>query len=46
MGENVKEIRYHPKNKPIPEGWRVVSELEDTNHGEYSVLIERVVDAV
>lgn len=37
----VREFRYHKHGKPIPDGWRLVSDLGDTHHGYYAVLIER-----
>lgn len=36
------EIKYHPKDKPPPEGWQDHATLDDTHHGEYSRLIEKV----
>jgi uncharacterized protein YbdZ (MbtH family) len=31
--------KYHPKYKPIPQGWELKDTLEGTNHGRYAVLI-------
>jgi len=38
----INTVKYWPVSKPIPKGWRLVSDLADTHHGIYSVLIERV----
>jgi hypothetical protein len=37
-------IKYWPKTKPTPEGWRLVDDLSGTHHGFYSVLIEKIED--
>ncbi|GAF71427.1 unnamed protein product [marine sediment metagenome] len=37
------EIRYWPKAKPIPKGWKYHDGLEGTHHGVYSCLIVRDV---
>ena len=39
------EYRYHPANKPIPEGWELSDALFGTHHAEYSVLLKKVEDA-
>lgn len=40
----IDEYLYHPKDKPIPDGWELVSTLENTPHGFYSVLIKKKLD--
>jgi len=37
---NVIELKYHPKDEPIPHGW-VLSSTLPCHHGNYSVLIKR-----
>jgi hypothetical protein len=32
-------VRYWPNSKAIPEGWELASEMDETHHGQYSVLI-------
>ena len=39
-GEEV--LRYHPRGKPIPYGWKVVDDFSGCHHGAYAVLIKRV----
>ena len=34
-------LRWHPKDEPVPAGWRVAEQLV-THHHRYSILIEQV----
>ena len=36
------ELQYWPKDKPIPEGWKLVDDFADIHHGAHAVLIEKV----
>ncbi len=36
------EVRYWSKYKPIPEGWKLLRELADCHHGEWSVIITKI----
>ena len=38
------ELKYHPKDEPIPEGWELSSTLP-CHHGFYSVLIKRTIES-
>ncbi len=31
--------QYWPKNKPIPSGWVKTGKMEDSHHGEWSIII-------
>lgn len=35
--------KYWPKHKPIPDGWVECGNMHLTHHGEYCILIKRVV---
>lgn len=35
-------FRYWPKNKPIPDDWIKVGRMEQSHHGEWSVIIMKV----
>lgn len=37
-----REMKYWPKDKPIPEGWLLVNDLSGCHHGAFSVLIEKI----
>jgi hypothetical protein len=34
-------LRWHPRNEPVPAGWRVADQMV-THHHRYSILIEQV----
>ena len=36
------EVRYWPIGKPIPEGWVVAASFDNSHHGHYSILIQRI----
>ena len=38
----IRTVRYWLKHLPIPEGWRIVSTMDDCHHGVYSVIIEKI----
>jgi hypothetical protein len=41
----IREFKYYSrKNKEIPEGWEIVSEMENTRHGHYARLIKKIAD--
>lgn len=42
MNGNEQEFRFHPKHKPIPYGWVKTGRLEQSHHGEYSILIKKI----
>ena len=39
---SLAEYRYHKVNTPIPTGWELAHDLQDSHHGRYSVLIKRI----
>jgi hypothetical protein len=37
----IATLKWHPKDEPVPAGWRVAEQLL-THHHRYSILIEQV----
>lgn len=37
----IATLKWHPKDEPVPSGWRVAEQLV-THHHRYSILIEQV----
>lgn len=34
--------KWWPKNKPIPDGWRLIVPQRISHHSQWSVLIEKI----
>lgn len=37
-----REFKYWPKREPIPAGWQKTGQMEQSHHGRYSIIIERI----
>lgn len=37
-------LKYHPRGKPIPDGWELVADFDDCHHGRYSRGIIRKME--
>lgn len=38
---SIREFAYLRHGRPIPDGWKLASKLDDCYHGQFSVLIEK-----
>lgn len=44
MMQSDEEYQYLPHGKPIPEGWELANNLQNTHHGHHAVLIKKKLD--